>query len=64
MLLGGVDENGAFWSSVRRVMLSKVPGYSHRELDRIWGIWGSYYNIPAAIFCLVKRDYMCHGQPC
>ena len=23
----------------------------------IWGIWGSYYNIPKAIFYLLKEDY-------
>ena len=31
----------------------KYPGfwaYSPPEVDRIWGIWGSYYNIPKAIF--------------
>ena len=26
-------------------------------LGRIWGIWGSYYNIPRAIFYLLKGDY-------
>ena len=26
--------------------------------DRIWGIWGSYYNIPKAIFYLLKGDYI------
>ena len=24
---------------------------------RIWGIWGSYYNIPKAIFYVLKGDY-------
>ena len=24
------------------------------EVDRLWGIWGSYYNIPKAIFYLLK----------
>ena len=23
----------------------------------MWDIWGSYYNIPKAIFCLLKGDY-------
>ena len=33
-------------------------GYSPPPyVDRIWGIWGSYYNIPKAIFYLLKRDY-------
>ena len=26
-------------------------------VDRIWGIWGSYYNIPKTIFNLLKGDY-------
>ena len=26
-------------------------------IDRIWGIWGSYYNIPKAIFYLLQGDY-------
>ena len=25
--------------------------------DRIWGIWGSYNNIPKGILDLLKRDY-------
>ena len=28
------------------------------SVDRIWGIWGSYYNIPEPIFYLLKRDGM------
>ena len=27
------------------------------QVDRIWVIWGSYYNIPKAIFYLLKGDY-------
>ena len=27
------------------------------KVDRIWGIWGSYCNIPKAIFYLLKEDY-------
>ena len=30
--------------------------YSPPSVDRIWGIWGSYYNIPKAIFNLLKGD--------
>ena len=26
-------------------------------VDRIWGIWGSDYNIPKTIFYLHKGDY-------
>ena len=25
---------------------------------RIWAIWGSYYNLPKAIFYLLEGDYM------
>ena len=34
--------------------------YSPPYVDRIWGIWGiwgSCYNIPKAIFYLLKGDY-------
>ena len=27
--------------------------------NRIWDIWGSYYNVPKAIFYLLKGDYNC-----
>ena len=27
-------------------------------MDRIWGIWGSYYNIPETIFYLIKGGYI------
>ena len=30
-------------------------------MDRIWGIWGSYYNIPKAIFYLLMGDYTSVG---
>ena len=30
--------------------------YSPPQVDRIWGIWASYYNRPKAIFYLVKGD--------
>ena len=32
-------------------------------LSRIWGIWGSYYNIPKAIFYLLKADYNSITKP-
>ena len=31
--------------------------YSPPEVDRMWGIWGSCYNTPKAIFYLLKGDY-------
>ena len=31
--------------------------YSHPLVDRIWGMWGSYYNRPEAVFYLLKGDY-------
>ena len=31
-------------------------------LDRIWCIWGAYYNIPEAIFYLLKGDYILRDQ--
>ena len=32
--------------------------YSPPQVDRIWGIWGSYYNLPKAIFYLLKGEYI------
>ena len=29
-----------------------------QQIDRIWGIWGSYPHIPKAIFYLLKGDYI------
>ena len=31
--------------------------YSPPQVDRIWGIWGSYYTIPQAIFYLLNGAY-------
>ena len=36
--------------------------YSPPKVDRIWGIWGSYYNIPKTIFYLLKGDYSSKGS--
>ena len=36
----------------------KSRTYSPPYVNRMWGIWGSYYNIPTAIFYLLKGDYM------
>ena len=43
-------------------MRPQTPGchtrvYSPPLVDRIQGIWGSYYHIPKAIFYLLKGDY-------
>ena len=27
------------------------------EVERIWGTWGSHYNMPKAIFYRLKGDY-------
>ena len=32
-------------------------GYSPPKVYRIWGIWGSYHNMPKAMFYLLKGDY-------
>ena len=37
-------------------------GCSPPLVDRIWAIWGSYYNIPKAIFYLLKGDYKAKNQ--
>ena len=38
-------------------MACTSSNYSPSPVDRIWGIWASYYNIPRAIFYLLKVDY-------
>ena len=30
--------------------------YSPPQVDRIWGIWGSYYTVPKAKFDLLNGD--------
>ena len=40
-----------------QVVGSGSKDYSPPKVDRIWGIWESYYNIPKAIFYLLKGDY-------
>ena len=32
--------------------------YSPPQVDRNWGIWGSYYKIAKVIFYLLKGDYI------
>ena len=47
--VGGIEKN---------LMNARCPSvYSPPEVDRIGGIWGSYYNISKAIFYLLKGDY-------
>ena len=37
--------------------------YSPPQVDRIWGIRGSYCNIPKATFHLLKGDYTLNPKP-
>ena len=37
--------------------MAGLRSYSPPQVDRIEGIWGSYSNIPKAIFYLLKGDY-------
>ena len=34
---------------------SELPNGSSPYVDRIWGIWGSYFNIPKAIYSIYLR---------
>ena len=56
--------------SARKILQNDIPGfqnaiealpeisdYSPPQVDRIWGIWGSYHNTPKATFYLFKGDY-------
>ena len=58
-----------FWGHIRlmeKKMETTIEGfgfwvYSPPEVDRIWGIWGSYHTLPKAIFYLLKGDYRVWG---
>ena len=39
------------------VVENSASNYSSPLVDRIWGVWGSYYNIPKAIFYLLRGLY-------
>ena len=52
--MAGILAQNQFW---HKKALSQV--YSPPSVDRIWGIWGSYYNIPKNIFALLRGDYTC-----
>ena len=54
MPAAGVNIQGLGLSACGYLCLSY--SYSPHEVDRIWGIWRSYYNVPKAIFCLLKGD--------
>ena len=40
-----------------RIMDTESCIHSPPQVDRIWSIWESSYNIPKAIFYLLKGDY-------
>ena len=53
-----IDAGPVVARSVLRMCSSGLPSqYSPPEVDGIWGIWGSHYYIPKAIFYLINRDY-------
>ena len=43
-----------FSPSFENCSRSIVSTFSPPFVDRIWGTWGSYYNIPKAIFHLLE----------
>ena len=45
-----------------KTVLTGYIGFRAPEVDRIWGIWGSYYHIPKATFYLLKGDYKPNTQ--
>ena len=46
-----------------KILPPKVKPYNPPEVHRIWGIWGSYYNIRKAIVYLLKGNYNLLGTP-
>ena len=49
-----ITEHVLLCGSRERLCRTIVP---LKSVDRIWGICGSYYKIPKAIFYLLKGDY-------
>ena len=47
-------ENGNYYLGVRV--------YSPPEVDRIWGIWGTYFHIAKAILYRLKGHYSVSGR--
>ena len=37
--------------------------YSLPSVDGMWGIWGSYYTVPTAIFYLLKGECILFPSP-
>ena len=60
-------EDALSYGSIRELLLEenlRAAGfrvYCRPYVDRIWGIWRSYSNIPKAIFYLLKGDYSFFG---
>ena len=55
---GAFDHAVEFHASIRLHVNGQHGGtFSPPQTDRIWGIWGSDYNILTAIFYLLKGDY-------
>ena len=51
-ILGLYRDNGQKMETTIRVKGLGFRAYSPPSVDRIWGIWGSYNNVPKAIFCV------------
>ena len=43
------------------LLVDRIVGGAALYVDRLWGIWGSYYHIPKAFFYLLKGDYLSHS---
>ena len=55
-------ENGNYYLGLRVLGMGQV--YSPPYADRILGVCGSCYNIPKAIFYLLRGDYNAQVQSC
>ena len=44
------------WQLAGKGFSNAAYPYSPPQVDRIWGTSGSYYNVPKAIFYLLKGD--------
>ena len=58
-MISMLDENRAWPNIPCAVWVLRILALPHSppQVDRMWDIWGSYYNIDEAIFYLLKGDY-------
>ena len=57
LVLGGERDAKSLNKSCNNRVSDMIWLYSPPQVDRIWGIWGSYCKMPKAILYLLKGGY-------